>query len=87
MAENPALKPAEEAVDGDNLTPKQAALCLACLEYDANNSLEEAEELGMTEEDVDDLISLLSEMAGEDAEAEEGEESEGEDEEEEEVAE
>ena len=72
--ENPATKPAAEPVEGENLTAKQAALLLACLEGDPAAALEQAEELEMSEDDVDDLISMLSEMAGEEDEAEEGEE-------------
>lgn len=74
---NPAVQPADEAVDGDNLTVAQASLILAVFNANPDEVLEEAEELEMSEDDVDSLLTMLADMAGtteEDAaETEEGE--------------
>lgn len=71
---NPALQPAAEPVEGDNLTAEQASLILAVFTEDADAVLKCAEELEMSEEDVDDLLTMLSDMAGEDEdETDEGE--------------
>ncbi len=70
MVDNPALKPTASAVDGDNLTAQQASLILAVFEDDPNAVLDAATDLEMSEDDVDGLLSMLSEMAGEDDDAE-----------------
>lgn len=67
--ENPATKPAAEPVEGENLTAKQAALILAVFEANPDEVIDEATELEMSEDDIDDLVGMLSEMAGEDDEA------------------
>lgn len=66
---NPATAPAATPVEGDNLTAQQAALVLAVFENDPKAVLDQADALEMSEDDVDNLLGMLSEMAGEDDEA------------------
>jgi len=62
---NPAVAPADTPVDGDNLTAAQASLVLAVFTEDPDAVLDAATELEMSEDDVDDLLTLLADMAGE----------------------
>jgi len=73
---NPATQPAAEPVEGDNLTQEQAALILAVFQADPDAVVEAATELEMSDDDVDDLLTVLADMAGEpDEEAETDEET------------
>lgn len=67
---NPATAPAAEPVEGDNLTAAQASLILAVFTEDPDAVLDAATELEMSEDDVDDLLTMLADMAGEEDGAE-----------------
>jgi len=80
MVTNPATQPAE-AVDGDNLTVLQASYLLAFLQDDPDDALSVAEkylaEQGQTadaESFLDDLVTFLSDAAGEEDDDEAAEE-------------
>ncbi len=79
MATNPATQPGAEPVQGDNLTSAQAAFLIAWLNEDPDDALEAAQEFYEAagypdaESFVDELVTYLSEAAGEpdDSEADE----------------
>lgn len=65
-------------MDGDNLTPAQASLVLAVFTNDPDAVLDAATELEMSEDDVDDLLTMLADMAGVPDEQDEAAEEEAE---------
>ena len=84
---NPAVAPAGEPVEGDNLTQEQASLILAVFKADPDAVVNAAEELELSDDDVDDLLTVLADMAGEPDEESETDAEDGEaDPEEEEAA-
>jgi hypothetical protein len=64
MAVNPATQPSAEPVEGDNLTQEQASLILAVFTADPDAVLDSATDLEMSEDEVDDLLTMLADMAG-----------------------